>query len=54
MVRAAGEAVILCIDKKGLFAKISKDPSPTFNIIERMSKKIRSLSVVLQQHNKGK
>ena len=42
-VRAEGEAVVLSIDKKGFFAKASKDPTLAFNILEGMSKRIREL-----------
>jgi len=39
-VKAEGEAVVLSVD----FAKASKDPNLTFNILEGMSRKIRTLN----------
>ena len=43
-VKAAGETRILTIDRKGLFPRISKDPTLAFKILESMSKRIRNLS----------
>jgi CRP-like cAMP-binding protein len=43
-VKATGEAIVLSIDKKGFFAKASKDPTLAFNILEGMSKRIRILN----------
>lgn len=43
-VKAAGETRILTIDRKGLFPRISKDPTLAFKILESMSKRIRDLS----------
>ena len=51
-VKAVGETVILSIDKKGFFSKISNDPSLTFNILEGMSKRIRSLNDELAKYKK--
>lgn len=42
-VIAVGDARILKIDKKGFFSRASEDPSFAFNILEGMSKRIRSL-----------
>ena len=43
-VRAKGEAVVMSIDKKGFFAKASKDPTLAFNIVEGLSKRVRELT----------
>ena len=43
-VRAVGDAKILSIDKKGLMARVSRDPTLAFNILESMSKRIRFLN----------
>jgi CRP-like cAMP-binding protein len=43
-VKAAGEAVVLSVNKKGFFAKASKDPTLAFNILEGMSGRIRALN----------
>ena len=51
-VKAKGEAVVLRIDKKGFFAKASKDPTLVFNILEGMSKRIRALTGELSQYKK--
>jgi CRP-like cAMP-binding protein len=52
-VRAVGEAVVLSIDKKGFFAKASKDPTMVFNILEGMSKRIRALTLELSKYQKN-
>jgi len=49
-VKAKGEAVVLSIDKKGFFAKASKDPTLAFNIVEGMSKRIRELTRELSKY----
>lgn len=41
---ASGEARILSIDKKKLFATISRDPTLVFKILESMSRRIRGLN----------
>jgi CRP/FNR family transcriptional regulator, cyclic AMP receptor protein len=41
---ALGEARVLSIDKKKLFASISRDPTLVFKLIETMSQRIRRLS----------
>lgn len=51
-VKAVGEAVVLSIDKKGFFAKASKDPTLAFNILEGMSRRIRDLTRELSQYKK--
>ena len=43
-VKAIGEAVVMSIDKKGFFAKASKDPTLAFNIVEGLSKRVRELT----------
>jgi CRP-like cAMP-binding protein len=43
-IRSVGESVVLSVDKKGFFAKVSKDPSLALNILECMSKRIRGLN----------
>lgn len=42
-VKASGDARILRIDKKGFFTRASEDPSFAFNILQGMSRRIRSL-----------
>jgi CRP-like cAMP-binding protein len=49
-VKAKGEAVVLSIDKKGFFAKASKDPTLAFNILEGMSRRIRELTRELSKY----
>lgn len=41
---AVGEARILRVDKKKLFASISRDPTLVFKILESMSRRIRALN----------
>ncbi len=41
---ALGEARILSVDKKKLFASISRDPTLVFKILESMSRRIRDLN----------
>lgn len=41
---ASGEARILSVDKKKLFASISRDPTLVFKILESMSRRIRGLN----------
>jgi CRP/FNR family cyclic AMP-dependent transcriptional regulator len=48
-VKAVGDARILKIDKKGFFARASEDPSFAFNILEGMTKRIRSLDDELSE-----
>lgn len=52
-VKAVGEAVVLSIDKKGFFAKASKDPTLAFNIVEGMSRRIRDLTRELSKYKKN-
>ena len=40
-VRAAGEAIVLTIDKRSFYKIIQKDPSLAFNLLEKMSKRLR-------------
>ena len=51
---AAGEARILSIDKKKLFATISRDPTLAFKIIETMSHRIRKLNQDFSEFRKNK
>jgi CRP/FNR family transcriptional regulator len=46
-VRARGEARILTIDKKNFLRRINEDPSLAFNLVERMSHRVRELSTEL-------
>jgi CRP/FNR family transcriptional regulator len=46
-VRARGEARILTIDKKNFLRRINEDPSLAFNLVERMSRRVRELSTEL-------
>ena len=43
-VRALGEARILTIDKKTFLRRVQEDPSLAFNILRRMSQRIRNLN----------
>jgi CRP/FNR family transcriptional regulator len=43
-VRARGRARILTIDKKNFLSLIHEDPSLAFNLVERMSARVRDLS----------
>lgn len=43
-IRARGEARILTIDKKNFLRRINEDPSLAFNLVERMSRRVRELS----------
>lgn len=49
---ALGDARILSIDKKKLFATISRDPTLAFNILETMSSRIRRLDEELMKLRK--
>lgn len=40
-VRASGEAIVLTIDKRSFYKIIQKDPSLAFNLLEKMSKRLR-------------
>lgn len=51
---AVGEARILSVDKKKLFATISRDPTLAFKIIETMSHRIRKLNKDFSEFRKGK
>lgn len=53
-VRAIGEAVVLTIDKKGFFAKVSEDPTLAFNILDTMSRRLRTLTNELATLKKEK
>lgn len=50
-IRASGEAVVLSIDKKGFFSWVNKDPSLAFNILESMSRRIRTLNQEISEIN---
>ena len=52
-VKAVGKSVVLTIDKKGFFAKASKDPTLVFNILEGMSRRIRDLNHELSKYKKN-
>lgn len=43
-VRAFGKARVLTVDKKNFLARVQKDPSLAFRILENLSKRIRELS----------
>lgn len=43
-VRARGRTRILTIDKKNFLRRINADPSLAFNLVERMSRRVRELS----------
>ena len=44
-VRARGEARILTIKKRNLLKRMNEDPSLAFNLVEKMSQRIRQLHV---------
>jgi len=52
--RASGETRILSVDKKKLFASISRDPTLVLKIIETMSQRIRGLNDSLTKLKKNK
>lgn len=54
-IRARGEARILTIDKKNFLRRINEDPSLAFNLVQRMSRRVRELSteVVRLRHQLG-
>jgi CRP-like cAMP-binding protein len=52
-VRAAGEARLLSIDKKNFLRRVHEDPSLAYRILERMSKRVRALTVELAQLKAG-
>lgn len=43
-IRARGEARILTVDKKNFLRRINEDPTLAFNIVQRMSHRVRELS----------
>lgn len=53
-VTASGEARILTIDKKKLFATISRDPTLAFKVIQSMSQRIRKLNDELTKLKENK
>jgi len=53
-VRASGVARILCIDRKGFFTRISKDPTMALKLLETMSKRIRALNEELTRFKKSR
>jgi CRP/FNR family transcriptional regulator len=46
-VRARGTVRILTIDKKNFLRQINEDPSLAFNLVQRMSQRVRDLSAEL-------
>ena len=42
-VRARGEARVLSVDKRGFMKRVHQDPSLAFDILRRMSERIRAL-----------
>lgn len=48
-VRAVGEASLLSIDKKSFLRRVHEDPSLAYRILERMSRRIRELTVEIAQ-----
>ena len=51
-IKATGKARVLTVDKKKFFSKASEDPSFAFNLLEGMSKRIRSLDSELSKFKK--
>ena len=47
-VKAQGDAKILTIDKKNFYKTIQKDPSLAFNLLEKMSKRLRETTKKLK------
>ncbi|MFC2117598.1 cyclic nucleotide-binding domain-containing protein [Bacteroidota bacterium] len=47
-VRAIGEAKVLTIDKKNFYKTIQKDPSLAFNLLEKMSHRLRETNKKLR------
>jgi CRP/FNR family transcriptional regulator len=43
-IRARGEARILTIDRKNFMRRLNEDPSLAFNLVQRMSRRVRDLS----------
>lgn len=48
-IRARGRARILTIDKKNFLRRVNEDPSLAFNLVERMSRRVRELSAEVVQ-----
>lgn len=46
-VRALGDVSVLTVDKKTFLRKVHEDPSLAFNILQRMSHRIRELNAAL-------
>jgi len=46
-VRAAGDVQVLTVDKRTFLRKVHEDPSLAFNILERMSHRVRELNNAL-------
>jgi CRP/FNR family cyclic AMP-dependent transcriptional regulator len=46
-VRALGEARVLKVDKRTLLRRMKEDPTLAFNILETLSRRIRSLSAAV-------
>jgi len=53
-VRAAGEARVLCVDKKALLTRIREDPLLAVNLLKTMSQRIRHLNEEISRHKKTK
>lgn len=51
-VRAQGEARVLTIDKRTFLRRVHEDPSLAFRILEKMSRRIRSLNEELSRTRK--
>ena len=46
-IRARGQARLLTIDRKNFLRRINEDPSLAFNVVQRMSQRVRDLSAEL-------
>ena len=53
-VRAVGEASLLSIDKKSFLRRVHEDPSLAYRILERMSRRIRELTIEVAQLKAGR
>lgn len=47
-VRAANDVKVLTIDKRNFYKTIQKDPSLAFNLLEKMSKRLRDTNKLIK------
>ncbi len=53
-VRAKGKARILTLDRRAFLRRVHEDPSLAFNILQKMSQRIRSLNEEVTRLTRGK